>query len=160
MQKYRPSSGLRIQRAFHESARAGASHEFITFYDHSALRQHYIGHAGDFNSFEHRVVNPHVVGLDADRMLAVRIEHDQIGVASHRDRALTWIQAEKLGGCGGDNFYEAIHTEPLLRDTSRVNQTHTMLDPRAAVGDFREVVLAKFFLFLEAKRTVIGRHDL
>ena len=35
-----------------------------------------------------------------------------------------------------------------------------MLDAGAAVGDFGEVVFAHFFLFLEAKRAVIGGDDL
>jgi hypothetical protein len=35
-----------------------------------------------------------------------------------------------------------------------------VLDAGAAVGNFREVVLAEFFLFLEAEGAVVGGDDL
>src|SRR6059058_4792112 len=45
-------------------------------------------------------------------------------------------------------------------DTASVNEAQAVLDAGTAVGNFGEVVLAEFFLFLEAERAMVGGNDL
>ena len=101
-----------------------------------------------------------MVGLGADGVLAVGIENHEIGVAADGDGALARVKSEELGGSGCDQFDKAIHVEASLSDAARVHETHAVLDSRTPVGDFGEVADAEFFLFLEAKRTVIRGYDL
>src|ERR1700741_3917192 len=92
-----------------------------------------------------------------DGVLALGIEDDQVGIATHCNRTLAGIEAEKLGGSGGDQFHEAIYAEASLRDAARVHQAHAVFDAGAAVGNLGEVADSHFFLFLKAKRTRVGR---
>ena len=73
---------------------------------------------------------------------------------------LRGIEAEKFCGRGRDKFDEAVGGEALSVDAAGVDEAQAVLDARAAVGNFREVVLAQFFLFLEAKRAMVGGDDL
>src|SRR5437016_155799 len=88
------TSGLRVECSLQEFSRAGASQEFVCFYHHSPARQHSVGHARNLNSFEHRIIDAHVVSLRANCVLAVRIEDHEVRVTAHRDRALARIQAK------------------------------------------------------------------
>ena len=100
------------------------------------------------------------MSFGADGVLAIRIEDDEIGIATNGDRALARVESKEFGGSGCDQFDKAIHVEASLSDAARVHETHAVLDSRTPVGDFGEVADAEFFLFLEAKRTVIRGYDL
>src|SRR5215472_15490267 len=101
-----------------------------------------------------------MVGLGADDVLAAGIENNQVSVAAHRNRALTRIQTEQLGGSSGDQFDKAIHAEAPGPDSAGINQTHAVLDSRPAVGDFGEIASSEFLLFPEAKWTMVSRYHL
>src|SRR6266852_8532473 len=95
----------------------------------------------------------------ADGVLALGIEDDQVGVATHCNRTLAGIEAEEFGWSGGNQFDETIYAEASLRDPARVHQAHAMLDAGAAVGNLGEVADPHLLLFREAKRTMVrGDH--
>src|SRR6202050_4397199 len=132
------------------------AHEFSVFDNRAPAREHAFREPLHFDSLEHRVIDFHVMRRRADHLLGIRIEHDEIGIRAHGDRALARIESEKLRRSGGDKLHETVRRKPSAVHAARINQAQTVLDARAAVGDFREVVFAKLLLFLHAERAVIG----
>src|SRR5271155_2759059 len=112
--------------------------------------------AFDLNALKHRIIHAHVVRLCADHLLFVRVKNHEVGVRSNRNGSFARIETKEFCGRGGDQFDEAIGGESLSMDSACVDEAETVLDARAAVRNFREVVLAQFFLLLEAKRAVVG----
>src|SRR5450631_4106246 len=53
--------GLRIERAFEKFSCASAAEEVVSLNHDAAAREHGVGHARHFNSFEHRIINAHVM---------------------------------------------------------------------------------------------------
>ena len=100
------------------------------------------------------------MGLGADRVLALGIEDNQVGVAAHRNGSLAGVEAKEFGGCGCDQFNKAIHAEATLPNPARIYEAHAMFDPGTAIGDLSEVTDTQLFLLLEAKRAMIGRDHL
>jgi len=73
---------LGIGGASYEFALPGAAEKFIPVNNYATPGENDIGHTCYLDAFEHRVVHPHVVGLRTDRVLALRIEDHEIGVAT------------------------------------------------------------------------------
>src|SRR4029077_14178646 len=150
---------LGIELALEKFSRAGTPHEFVGFHDHAAAREHGVGYAGDLYPFKHRIVDSHVMSLCADRVFALGIKNDQVGIAAHRDCSLARIQAHEFGRGRGNQFHKAVHTESALGDTAGINQAHAMLDPGPSVGNLGEIIASQFLLFLETEWAVVsGNH--
>src|SRR5271170_7430531 len=69
---------LRIRGAPQEFSLACLAQELVSVNDDSSPRQDYVGHACDLNSFEHGVVDAHVMRRGADGVLAFGIEDDEV----------------------------------------------------------------------------------
>ena len=148
--RFQLNAGVRL--AAEELTRTGAADE-LPGVDHGfATRQNRFRHASDLDSFEHGVVNAHVMRLRADHLLLVGIEDDNVGVGTHGDRALPREETEELGGRGGDDFYEPIGRETFAVNSTGVDQAQAMLDAGPAVRNLGEIVFAKLLLLLETKR--------
>src|SRR5258708_37459873 len=106
--------GVRVESASQKLPSTGSSQEFIRLYYHAAPRQHYVGHASDFNPLEHRIIDAHVVSLRADRVFAIRIKNHQVRVTAHGDSALARIQAKEFSGSCGNQFHKTVHAESPL----------------------------------------------
>src|SRR6185437_14472170 len=70
------------------------------------------------------------------------------------------VQSKKFCRSGGNKLDEAVGGKSFSVDAASVNQAETVLDARPAVGNFREVVLAEFFLFLQAEGAMVGGNHL
>src|SRR5258708_39214389 len=149
-------SGLRIESSLQELSRTRASQKLIRLHDHAAARQHYVGHSRNLNSFEHRIVDAHVVSLRADGVLAVRIKDHEIRVTADRDRALARIQAKEFCGSSGNQFHKTVHAESSPGNAAGIDKAHAVLDSGTAVRDLREIVAAQLFLLFETEGAVIG----
>ncbi len=146
--------------ATEELAGAGSADEFSGFDDGAAAGENGFGRAFDFDALEHGIVHAHVVRLRADDFFVVGIEDHQVRVGADGDRAFARIQAEEFCGAVETSCDKAIRGKMLAVDAAGVDQAQAMLDARAAVGNFGEVVLAQFFLLLEAERAMVGGDDL
>ena len=73
--------------AAEELAGAGAAGELIFVDDGAAAGQDRFGYALNLDTFEHRIIDAHVMGLGADDLRCVRIEDDEISIRSDGDRA-------------------------------------------------------------------------
>src|ERR1700752_158313 len=62
---------------------------------------------------------PMVLRLRRDRTGPLGIPHDEIGIRTHRDRALSRVEPEDLRRPGGDEVDELIRIEPPFRDPVR-----------------------------------------
>src|SRR5258707_12920884 len=80
---------LHIRPALDKLSRPGAPGELVSLHHNPPTRQHYIRHAGYFNSLKHRVIHPHMVRFRADGVLAIGIEDDDIRITANGNRALT-----------------------------------------------------------------------
>src|SRR5438105_1313514 len=145
------TSGLRVECSLQEFSRTRTSQELIAFHNHAPARQHSVGHARNLNSFEHRIIDAHVVSLRTDGVLAVRIEDHEIRVTAHCDRALARIQAEKFCGCCGNQFHKTVHAESSLSNTAGIDEAHAVLDSGTAIRNLREIVAAQFLLLFETE---------
>lgn len=101
-----------------------------------------------------------MMGLRADRMLALWIENHQVGIASHGDRSLARIKSEQFCRRCRSQFYKTIHAKTPARYASRENQAHAMLNSRPSVRNLCEIVAAQFFLLFETERAMIGGNHL
>ena len=128
--------------AAEELAGAWAADEFSGIDDGAAARENFSWRSFDLNALEHGVVDAHVVCLGADDLLVVRVEDHDVGVGADGDGSFAWIEAEELSGRCRDEFDEAVGGEAVAVDAAGVDEAEAVLDARAAVGDFREVVPA------------------
>src|SRR5204863_1239261 len=151
---------LCVSRSLKELPLPCAAQKFIPVNHHAPSREDSIRHTRDLDSLKHRIIHAHVVSFGADGVFAVGIEDNQVGVAADGDRSFSWIQAEELGGSGGNQLDKPVQAETAVGDSAGINQAHPVLDAWAAIGNLREVVLPQFFLLFETKWTVIGGDDL
>src|SRR5882762_1167138 len=147
---------LRISGAPQELSLAGASQELFPFHRNPAARKNHVGHPGDLDAFEHRVIDAHMVCPGADDVFALGVKDYEVGIAADSDRPFAWIQSKQLRRSSRNQFHKAIRAESSAGHAPRVNQAHAVLHARTTIGYFREIVAAHFFLLLEAKRAVIG----
>src|SRR5260370_2482787 len=96
------------------------------------------------------------MGFYTDRVLPLRVEDYQVGIAADRHRPFLRIKPEDPRRRGRDQLDKAVHAEAAFGYAAGINKAHPVLDAGAAIGDLGEVIFAKFFLLLEAERTVIG----
>src|SRR5882672_303136 len=84
-------SGRRATTPLNEFSLARTAKELVALYQHPSAGENNVRHSRDLDAFEHRIVNPHVVGLGADGVFSLGVENHQIGVAAHRNRAFARI---------------------------------------------------------------------
>lgn len=125
-----------------ELACAGASYKFSCVDYGAPPREDCFWRSLDVNSLEHRIVHTHVVGFCADDLLFIGVENYEVGVRAYGDGSFAGIEAEKFCGGGGNELDETVGRETLAVDAAGVDEAEAVFDARAAVGDFREVVLA------------------
>ena len=112
------TSYRRAGATFNKLPLPGTSEKLIAFDQNSSAGEHDVRHSSHLDAFEHGIVHAHVMGLGADSVFALWIEDHQVGVTANRDSAFARIQAEQLGGRGGNQFDEAVHAEASLRDAA------------------------------------------
>src|SRR5271170_6387659 len=151
---------LRVESPLQEVTRTRTSQKLIPFHNHTAARQHGIGHTRNLNSLEHRIVNAHMMSLYTDGVLAVRIEDHQVRIADDGDRALARIQTKKLRGSGRNQLYKAVHAESPPGNAARIDQAQAVLNSGTAIRNLCEIIASQLFLLSETEGTVIGRHHL
>src|ERR1700704_5347263 len=95
---------LRISGAPQERSLAGASQELFPFHHNPAARKNYLGHPGDLDAFEHRVIDAHVVRPGADGVLALRVKDYEVGIAADSDCPFARIQSKQLRWSSGNQF--------------------------------------------------------
>ena len=134
--------------------------EYFVFHDNVATREHGLSDTAYFAALVRTIVDAHVMGFRADRLLTVRIEDHDVGIGADRDRAFSRKHSKDLGSSRGCQFDESIQADSILNDTSIVDEAHAVLNTGTAVRNFAEVVAPKFLLFLEAERAVIRRDHL
>ena len=113
---------LRISGASQEFSLPGAPQELVSVDHHSAPRKNDVRHPRDLDPLKHRVIDAHVVSLRADRVLAFRIENDQVSIAADGDRPFAWIQSKEFRRGGRDQFHKTIRAEPPTGHAAGVNQ--------------------------------------
>src|SRR5260370_10591782 len=96
------------------------------------------------------------MGFYTDRVLPLRVEDYQVGIAADRYCPFLRIELEDPGRRGRVQLDEAFHAEAAFGYAAGINKAHAVLDAGTAIGDLGEVIFAKLFLLLEAERTVIG----
>src|SRR5690348_11400569 len=79
-----------------EAARARRPDELAVFHEDVAAEQHVLGGAHHFGALVEAVVALRVVRGGRDRLPALGVEDDEVGVGADRDRSLARIKAEQL----------------------------------------------------------------
>src|SRR5215469_2357440 len=148
--------GLRVGGSPQELSTARAPQELVAVHDDTSARQNGLGHSSHLDAFEHGIVHPHVMVCGTDDVFAAGVENDQICVAANSDRALAWVEAEEFRRSGGNQLHKAVHAKAAGSHPAGVDQAQAVLDAWTAIRDFGEVVTSQFFLFLEAKRTMVS----
>src|SRR6266478_6161512 len=143
-----------------ELAGAGAVDEFAGVDDGAATGENGFGRAFDADALEHGIVHAHVVGLGADDVFVIGIEDHQVGVRADGDGAFARIEAEQFCGRGGNELDKTIRGKMFAVNSAGIHKTQAVLDARAAIGNFGEIVLAELFLLLEAEGAVVSGDDL
>src|SRR6202011_5296411 len=69
-------------------------------------------------------------------------------------------KAKQLRRSSRNQLHKAVGAEASAGHAARVDQAHAVFDAGTAVGNFGEIVAAQFLLFLETKRTMVGRDNL
>src|SRR5260370_1694893 len=145
-----------VSLAAEELAGAGAADEFAGVDDGAAAREDGFGRALYLDALEHGIVDAHVVSFRADDFFVIGIEDDQVRVGADGDGAFARIEAKQFCGRGRDKLDKTVRRKMFAVDAAGIDETQAVLDAGAAIGNFGEVVLAKFLLFLEAEGAVIG----
>src|SRR3954468_23523936 len=127
----------------HELAVAGFAYQLVAFHYHPTPDEHDLGGTAHLGPLEEVVIYVRVVRLGGDFHPLLGVEDDDVGVAADRDRPFARVHAEELRRVGRDELYEPVHRDAALPDAEVVEHVQAVLDPRAAVGDLREVVSAK-----------------
>ena len=115
------------------------------------------GDAGHLGALVEVVVRLRVLRRRRDRVLALRVEDDDVGVGAERDRALARVEAEELRRVRRQQLDHPVERDPALADAEVVDHLQPVLEARAAVRDLREVVLADRLLAVPEEGAVVGR---
>ena len=91
-----------------------------------------------------------------DHTFVIWIVYHEVGIGSHRDRALARIQTENLGRLRARDVDKPVQIESALFDAMREQQIDAVLERRNAIRNFRKITAAHFLLALEIKRRVIS----
>src|SRR5205085_12699313 len=141
--------------AFEKLTVAGFALE-LTLIDHDcAARQNCLDDAFDRLAFVSAVIDVHMMSLDADRLIRVRIEDDDVRVRANSDRAFLRKQPEHLRRSSRSELDKAIERDSILNHAV-VDERDTVLDAGRAIRNFREVILAQLLLLFHAEGAVIG----
>src|SRR5260370_12328463 len=146
--------------AAEELAGAGAADEFAGIDDGAAAGEDGCGRALDADALKHGIVHAHVVGFGADDFFVIGIEDHQVGVRANGDGAFARVEAEEFRGRGCNELDKTIRRKMLAVDSAGIHKTQAVLAARAAGRNFGEIVLAEFFLLLEAEGAVVSGNDL
>jgi hypothetical protein len=110
------STGKLLPKAgsLHELAVAGLADEFVAFHYDPSPDEHDFWSTTYFRPLEEVVVHIRVVRSGGDPHPLLRIEDDDVGVASDRDRPFPGVHPEELRRAGRDELDEPIHRETAL----------------------------------------------
>src|ERR1700694_1001540 len=133
-----------IGLAAEKLAGARAADEFAGVDYSAAAGEDGFGYAFDLHALEHGIVHAHVMGLGGDDFFVVGIKDYEVGVGAYGDGAFARVETEEFCRRSRDKLDKTVRGEALAVDTTGVDQAQAMLDTGAAVGNFREVVLAEF----------------
>src|SRR5215204_729059 len=144
-----------------EEAAVAIGAEVLVALDHDLPPgQHGVDLAVDLVALPRRIVHVHVVRpVDADRRVAVRVVHDDVGVGARLDDALRAVEPEHARRRGARELHPALERD-LAGHDALVHEVHAVLDRADAVRDPTEVGQAQFLLVLHAERAVVGRDHL
>lgn len=115
------------------------------------------------HAFVGAVVNVHVVRdgvVDADGLMAMRVEDDEVGITTDGDCAFTRVHAEQFGDVGGCDGDELLEGETSLNDATFIHDRHAIFDAGCAVGDSGEVILAEGLHAIQPEGAVVCANGL
>src|SRR5436305_7722752 len=108
----RRSSGMNALLGSDEATRAWLGEDFVVLHNDTAAQDGGDGYATHRPALEGRPAALRVAARGGDRVLAVEINHHQIGIRAGRNGALARVQAHQAGRIGAAQLDDAPQADP------------------------------------------------
>ena len=143
--------------ARHELAVAGLADQIAALDDHLATQQDRVDVADDLGPLVEVVVRLRLLVRGGDRVPLRGVEDDEVRIRADRNRPFARVEPEELRRVRAEQLDHPVERDTALADPEVVDHVQPVLEPRPAVRDLGEVVLAERLLAVPEERAVVGR---
>ena len=149
----------RVSSAAYELSVSSGNPAFSIPYGYFPPQHHRLYLACQLPSFIGGIVHIHVMGGCHERMLAIGIQQNNIGIAAGGESPFAGKEPKDLCGIGGGKLHVFVQADPSFSYAFAVQELHPVFDSGMAVGYLREIVFSHQLL-LPLKRTMIRGYHL